>query len=163
MQTILQSYLILNDIRSAHNVGSLFRTADCMGVSKIFLCGTTPTPLDRFSRKRKDIAKVALGAEDSVSWEYQENILEVIEKLKQDNYTIVSLEQDPRALSLKEVAQNTAQKNTALVVGNEVEGVSKEILDKSDFIAEIPLRGSKESLNVSVASGIALFIFSLEQ
>ena len=86
--------LILDDIRSVYNVGSLLRTADAVGVCKVYMCGYTPTPIDRFGRKRKDIAKTALGAEDSVEWEYCEDIKKLINLLKKENYFIISLEQD---------------------------------------------------------------------
>lgn len=146
--------LILDNLRSIENVGSIFRTADGFGVSKIVLTGTTPAPLDRFSRVRTDLAKVALGAEKSVSWEYQTNTLNVVEGLRKDGYKILALEQDNRSRRLKELVPPD---KFAIVVGNEVGGVQKEILDVADVIVEIPMEGAKESLNVSVATGVALF------
>ncbi|MBX4189586.1 TrmH family RNA methyltransferase [Candidatus Parcubacteria bacterium] len=148
--------LVLDNIRSVENTGSIFRTAEGLGVAKIYLVGTTPTPLDRFGRKRADFAKVSLGSEDLIKWEYVENVQEAIDNLRSQNFKIISLEQDPRATKLE---PNTKPLEPfALVVGNEVDGVSKEALDLSDEIVEIEMRGEKESLNVSVATGIALYV-----
>ena len=149
-------YLILHNIRSTHNVGSIFRTADAAGVKKIYLCGYTPTPIDRFGRKRKDIAKVALGAEETVEWEHFEKIEELIDKLKKENKQIVALEQDKSSVSYKDFV---LEKDTAFILGEERNGIEKEILDKCDAVVEIPMKGKKESLNVSVATGIVLFRF----
>lgn len=147
--------LVLDNIRSVENTGSIFRTAECLGVSKIYLIGTTPTPLDRFDRKRSDFAKVALGAEEMVEWEYGQNIQEVIEELKEQEFKIFALEQDPRAQKIEAISQQLEP--FALIVGNEVEGVSRVALDMADEIVEIKMKGQKESLNVSVATGIALY------
>ena len=149
-----QISLILHDIRSTHNVGSMFRTADAAGVSKIFLTGYTPTPVDTFGRARSDIAKVALGAEETIPWEYYRNPLAAINKLKKEKVNIVAIEQDPNAVDYKKVK---VKYPVAFLVGNEVGGISKNLLKKCDVIAEIPIRGKKESLNVSVAIGVALF------
>lgn len=158
-------YLILNDIRSAHNVGSMFRTADTAGIKKIFLTGYTARPVDRFNRPVKEIAKTALGAEKTISWEHEPNVLKIIKKLKKEGVEIIALEQSPKAVDYKKVKIKT---DTAFVVGNEVLGVSEEIIEEVDVVAEIPMQGKlarnrptddkgKESLNVSVALGIALF------
>ncbi|OHB10409.1 MAG: hypothetical protein A3H60_00220 [Candidatus Zambryskibacteria bacterium RIFCSPLOWO2_02_FULL_44_12b] len=149
------SILILENIRSVENTASIFRTAEGFGVSKIILIGTTPTPIDRFSRKRQDFAKVSLGSEDSISWEYRAEIMSVIREFKNEGFQIISLEQAPGAYRLRDF-QTTSQ--FALVVGNEVDGVSRGVLDNSDAIVEIPMQGQKESLNVSVATGVALFV-----
>ena len=146
--------LVLDNIRSVENVGSLFRTAECLGVQKIILVGTTPTPLDRFGRKRKDVAKVALGAEELVPWEYVKTIEGSLETLKGEGYAVVALEQHERSEDLRDVK---ALRKFALILGNEVEGVSKAALEMSEKIIEIQMEGKKESLNVSVAGGIALF------
>jgi 23S rRNA (guanosine2251-2'-O)-methyltransferase len=146
--------LILNDIRSTHNVGAIFRTADACGISKIYLIGTTPTPVDRFGRDRKDVAKTALGAEKTIPWEYLENIEPLIEKLKKDNFTIVAIEQSEDSVDYKKVH---LENDSAIILGAEVTGISKEVLDMCDIIAEIPMMGEKESLNVSVATGVVLF------
>lgn len=158
-------YLILNDIRSAHNVGSMFRTADTAGVKKIFLTGYTPRPIDRFNRPVKEIAKTALGAEKNISWEYETEALKVIQNLKKEKVEIIALEQYHEALDYKKVK---IKSDTAFLVGNEVLGIPEEIIKNVDVVAEIPMQGKlarnrpsddtgKESLNVSVALGVALF------
>mgnify|MGYP001589632100 CR=1 FL=1 len=149
-----QKILILENIRSVHNVGAIFRTADAIGISEIILTGYTPTPKDRFGRIRKDFIKASLGAEKNVLWRTFPTTKEEIEILKKENFTIISLEQVPRAIHYKKYIPKG---NCALIVGNEVSGVSKEVLTLSDTVIFIPMRGKKESLNVSVATGIALF------
>jgi tRNA G18 (ribose-2'-O)-methylase SpoU len=146
--------VILHDIRSVENVGSIFRTADAAGVSKIFLSGITPTPLDRFGRKRRDMAKVSLGAEETVLWEKTEDVNSLIRQLKEGNFFIVAIEQGIRAVSYTRVPKS---KKIAFVFGNEVDGVPTALLDTCEMIAEIPMAGKKESLNVAVAAGIVLF------
>ena len=148
--------IVLDNIRSAHNVGSIFRTADAAGVARLCLCGTTPIPVDRFGRKRNDIAKVALGAEETVTWEYCKTTRECIEKLKQDNFELIAVEQDKRSIDYQTL-QLTGGLGSAFIFGDEVGGVSAEILDAVNTIIEIPMRGKKESLNVSVSVGIILF------
>lgn len=145
--------VILHNIRSAHNVGSIFRTSDARGVSRIYISGYTPAPKDKFGRIRKEIAKTALGGEFTVSWS-KENIFKVIEKLKKEGFEIICIEQYKNSISY----QNLKTKNKiVLIPGNEVKGLSKNILEKSDKIVEIPMVGKKESLNVSVSFGIVLF------
>jgi len=151
MQTV---YLILQDIRSVHNVGSILRTADAAGVSKVLLCGCTPTPLDRFGRKRKDVAKVALGAEDVVKWEHVETVEAAIQQCKEEGVTVVAVEQCKTSVPYTEFV---CEKPTVFVMGEETKGVPEEVLKQCDKIVEIPMRGEKESLNVSVATGIVLF------
>ncbi len=146
--------VLLHDIRSTHNVGSMFRTSDAAGISKIYLSGFSPTPLDRFKRPRKDIAKVALGAEKTIPWEEVVSPIELIKKLKKEGFEIVGLEQSPKSVDYKKVK---IKKPTLFVVGSEVTGVDSKILSLCDKIVEIPMLGDKESLNVSVAFGIALF------
>ncbi len=148
--------LILHDIRSVVNVGAMFRTADAIGVRKIILSGTTPAPIDRFGRIRDDFAKSALGAEKSVSWERSEDILKILKGLKADKYTLYALEQSPKSIDYKEVSVKRGTK-IALIPGAEVTGVPKDVLKLADYILEIPMYGQKESLNVSVATGIALY------
>ena len=150
----MKRILILNDIRSVINVGAIFRTADVVGITKIYLTGYTPAPVDRFDRKRRDFAKAALGAEKSVSWEQREDVNELIAELKKDGCQIVALEQSEKSVDYKTVEVTD---NTAVIVGNEVDGVPQSILDQCDVIAEIPMLGMKESLNVSVATGVFLF------
>jgi len=151
--------VILADIRSSYNVGSIFRTSDALGVDKIFLTGYTPAPKDAFGRVNKEIAKVALGGEVSVAWESSVNTLSVIKKLKAKGFKIVAVEQDERALDYKKFKITNP---TVFVFGNEVEGLAPKIISACDDVLEIPMRGEKESLNVSVAFGIALArIFNL--
>lgn len=154
MKKAKENILILHDIRSVENVGAIFRTADAAGVDKIYLTGYTPAPIDRFGRKRKDLAKSALGAEEFVKWEVKKNILPLLTKLKKEKYRIIAIEQDKNSGDYKKV--KTEEKN-AFLVGTEVSGIPKNILKKCDTVAEIPMKGKKESLNVSVATGVALF------
>ncbi len=147
-------YVILDNIRSVHNVGSIFRTCDAAGVEKIILCGTTPTPLDRFGRTRKDLAKVSLGAEKTVPWEYEETTQAAIARLKEEGASIVAVEQTEGAIDYKKLV---IAGPTAFVFGNEVDGVSREALALCDAAIEIPMAGRKESLNVAVTVGIILF------
>lgn len=149
-----EKFVILDNIRSVFNVGSIFRTADTLGVTKIFLCGCTPTPKDRFGRKRKDLAKVALGAEESVAWEHCEDVEKLFRRLKKDGVQIIALEQNSKSIDYKKVK---AKYPTAIILGEEVHGLSQKILNLADTIAEIPMQGKKESLNVSVSFGIAGF------
>lgn len=146
--------IILDNIRSVHNVGSIFRTADTLGISKIYCIDTTPTPVDRFNIKRKDFAKVSLGAEDSIPWEHISDAVAIVKKLKKEGFQIIALEQAENSIDYKKSIGHT---KTAIILGNEVEGVSKELLKQCDEIAEIPLVGKKESLNVSVSAGIFLY------
>ena len=153
-----ENILILNDIRSTQNVGAMFRTADAAGITKIYLVGYTPAPLDRFGRKRGDIAKSALGAEEFVEWESVKSITPLISKLKKLGYQIIAIEQDEKSIDYKTLRLRSGQeKKLAFVVGTEVSGIPKNILKKCDVIAEIRMKGKKESLNVSVATGVALF------
>jgi len=146
--------LILPDIRSAINVGAIFRTADAVGVSKIYLTGYTPRPTDKFGRIQKDIAKSALGAETWIHWEYKKSLVPLMSTLKKKGYKIIAIEQDKRAVDYRKI--KIADKS-AIIMGPEILGLPKKILDKCDVIAEIPMHGKKESLNVSVACGVALF------
>lgn len=146
-------YLLLHDIRSVHNVASVFRTADCLGATKIFLTGYTPAPIDRFARVRKDFAKVSLGAEKSVAWEYFPTTESLLKILKKQKVSIIAFEQSPKSVDYRKIK---ISKPTALIFGNEVLGVPEKILKECDVIAEIPMRGEKESLNVSVTVGIGL-------
>jgi len=154
MGTKAQNILILEDIRSSHNVGAMFRTADAVGISKIYLTGYTPAPIDRFGRERADLAKSALGAQNSVPWEQVSTVIPLLTQLQKEGYTIVALEQDVRSVDYKTIVPHG---NIAVVVGNEIEGVSAEVVSLADVVAEIPMRGEKESLNVSVAAGVVLF------
>ena len=147
---------VLDNLRSVYNVGSIFRTCNAVGIEKIYLCGTTPTPLDKKGMKRKDFAKVALGAEDTVAWEYSENASECVNKLKEEGYYIISLEQDKNSTDYKDISIK-GKENVTFVIGNEVDGIAHDIIKLSDAIAEIPMIGTKESLNVTIAFGIVVY------
>ena len=147
-------------------MGSLFRTADAAGIDTLYLCGITPTPIDRFGRPQKDIAKTALGAEKFVAWEKigllstPTATLALIKKLRAENVFVVAVEQSPASTDYKKIriaARVAHKKDIALIVGDEVRGLPQSILRAADCIAEIPMRGKKESLNVAVAFGIAVF------
>jgi len=150
-----ENILILPDIRSAINIGAMFRTADAVGINKIYLTGFSPRPTDKFGRIQKDIAKSALGAENFIEWEYKKNLLPIINKLKQNGYIIIAIEQDKKAIDYRKVY--IKNKKVAIIMGPEVAGLNQGVLNKCDIIAEIPMYGKKESLNVSVACGVALF------
>lgn len=150
--------LLLDNIRSVHNVGSIFRTAETLGITRIYCGGTTPTPLDRFGRKRRDFSKVALGAEDCMEWEHVEDSTDLVKRLKKDRFDVICLEQSGRSVDYKTVdIKNSLHDKALIILGAEVDGVAPELLELSDVIAEIPMRGKKESLNVSVAAGVFLF------
>ncbi len=187
--------VVLNDIRSNENVGSIFRTCDAAGVSKIFLCGYTPAPVDRFGRENKGLTKASLGAERWVLWEKVESLQGAIEKIKQlpsgnsqkctdifllensscsaqsasqgifDNThsgscLVVGVEQSENSIDYRELKKSTllaSSSQLALVFGNEVGGLSQEDLKLCDLVAEIPMHGRKESLNVAVSVGVVLF------
>jgi tRNA G18 (ribose-2'-O)-methylase SpoU len=149
--------VLLHNIRSVHNVGSVFRTSDAAGVSNVFLSGYTPTPVDRFGYARKDLSKVALGAEKTVPWEYEKNAFRIIAKLRAEGWQIVGVEQDKHSIDYRKFR---ADKPTLFVLGNEVRGISPALRNKCDRLIEIPMQGKKESLNVSVAAGIILFSVS---
>jgi tRNA G18 (ribose-2'-O)-methylase SpoU len=146
--------VILENIRSAYNVGSIFRTADGSGVKKLYLAGYTPTPVDRFGRTQNEIKKTSLGASETLEWEQVPDIQSCIQKLKTDGYTVVAVEQTPTSISLQDFLP---PQQVAYIFGNEVEGVSDESCALADTIVEIPMLGQKESLNVSVAVGITLY------
>ena len=157
-KTKQENILIMADIRSTQNVGAMFRTADAAGISKIYLTGYTPAPVDRFGRKRKDVAKSALGAEEYVKWESKKSLPTLTTKLKKEGFQIIAIEQAKNSIDYKTLRLRSGQEGGfVFIVGNEVMGIPKNILKKCDIIAEIPMRGKKESLNVSVATGVALF------
>ena len=149
-----ENILIFHNIRSVQNVGAMFRTADAAGVNKIYLTGYTPAPLDRFGRKRKDLAKSALGAEEYVPWEQKKNLPALISKLKSGKFLIIGIEQAKNSVNYKKLK---LKNKNAFILGAEVTGIPKSILKKCDVISEIPMHGKKESLNVSVALGVVLF------
>lgn len=142
--------VILDDIRSMNNVGSIFRTADAFRLAGLCLCGITARP------PHPDIHKTALGAEDSVSWEYFPSVIDAVEQLKADGYTICSVEQAEGSISLEDFSPQK-DGHYALILGNEVKGVNQEAIDRSDLCLEIPQFGTKHSLNVSVTAGIVIW------
>ena len=146
--------LILHNIRSAHNIGSIFRTADAVGVSEIFLTGYSPRPIDKYGKPQKEISKTALGAEVTIPWNYEKNVSKIIKKLKLERVQIIAIEQDKNSVDYKKIKPKFP---TAFILGNEVKGISKQLLKSCDVIAEIPMKGNKESLNVSVSAGVVLF------
>ena len=153
--------VILDNVRSSLNVGSIFRTSSGIGIDKIYLCGITPTPFEtakKFegqNKKRKDFIKTSLGSEDEIDWEYKENILDLIKELKKENFEIISLEQNERSIDYKTL--KIENENVAIVIGSETDGVQKEVLDLCDIITEIPMLGLKESLNVTIAYAILVY------
>ena len=142
--------IVLDDIRSLHNIGSVFRTADAFLIEKIYLCGITATP------PNKEIHKTALGATETVAWEHNANVLEVIENLKQQDITVLAIEQVETAVFLQDFSIEK-DKKYALVFGNEVFGVSQEAVAICDGCIEIPQLGTKHSLNISVSTGIVVW------
>ncbi len=146
--------VILDNIRSAHNVGSVFRTCDAFLIDKIILCGITAIP------PNKEIRKTALGSSESVDWRYYKNTEEVIMKLKKKDYQIIAVEQANKSIKLESFKPEN-EKKYAIIFGNEIKGISQKILDNSDSVIEIPQFGTKHSLNVSVSAGIVIWdIFS---
>lgn len=154
--------VILYNIRSLYNVGSIFRTADAVGVGKIYLCGITPKPVDEFSRLRPQLTKVSLGAEKYIPWEKVFGTSRLIGRLKKEKYKIFAVEQSKKSIPYYKIPKSYIPMPTGrqvnskfcLILGSEVKGLPPSILKKSDKILEIPMLGQKESLNVSVAFGI---------
>jgi tRNA G18 (ribose-2'-O)-methylase SpoU len=142
--------VILDNIRSLNNIGSVFRTSDAFLVEKIYLCGITATP------PNKEIHKTALGATDSVDWEYNESTIDVVEKLKTENVEIISIEQAENAVMLDKFKVED-NKKYAIIFGNEVKGVDQKVVSASDKVIEIPQYGTKHSLNISVSAGVVIW------
>lgn len=151
---IFSKILILHNIRSAQNVGSLFRTADAVGIEKVFLSSITPQPVDRFGREVGAITKTALGAEKNLAWQNYENLEDLLQSLKKEGFQIIAIEQSLKAVDYKNIK---SKEKIAFILGNEVEGLKAEILQLVDVVAEIPMQGDKESLNVAVAGGVAMY------
>ena len=168
--------VILHNIRSLYNVGSVFRTADAVGIEKIYLCGITPKPVDEFGKPRQQLIKVSLGAEKYVEWEYFKSAVRLIDKLKKENYKIFAIEQSKKSIPYYKIhlpvqRSLNRQVKIALVLGNEIKGLPQSILSRAERILEIPMHGAmvrqahhprrigrgKESLNVAVAFGIIIF------
>ena len=142
--------VVLDNVRSRNNIGSVFRTSDAFRVDTIYLCGITSTP------PNAEIHKTALGAEDSVKWIYSKETLDVVNNLKNDGYTVFSIEQAESSISLENIELDK-QKKYAVILGNEVYGVQQSVIDASDDCIEIPQFGTKHSLNVSVTAGIVIW------
>lgn len=179
VKTSAKNIVVLPDIRSAYNIGSIFRTCDAVGIDEIVLSGCTPRPLDKFNRVQKEIAKTALGAEKNIPWVYEENSKKAVQKLKKQGFYIIGVECKDAVLknkikvpvvdykridivATKGVVGESANKNkgahsVAFVFGNEVDGIAKDIMSLCDVIADIKMKGNKESLNVSVSAGIVLY------
>ena len=149
----LRVTVVLDNVRSEMNVGSVFRTADAFLIERICLCGLTPQP------PKAEIHKTALGAEESVDWQYYPTTLDCINQLKEDGYRICSIEQVHDSVSLDQYVIEPGRK-TAIVLGNEVKGVSQEVVDASDVCIEIPQHGTKHSLNISCCAAIVMWCFS---
>jgi len=146
--------VVLDNVRSLNNIGSVFRTSDAFLVEKIYLCGITATP------PHKDIHKTALGSTETVDWEYVENIMDLVNRLKSDNIKVISIEQAENATMLNDF-QPEPNTTYALVFGNEVKGVKQEVVSASDLVLEIPQFGTKHSLNISVSTGVVIWdVFS---
>jgi tRNA G18 (ribose-2'-O)-methylase SpoU len=142
--------IILDNIRSLNNIGSVFRTADSFLIQKIYLCGITAIPPHR------DINKTALGSTESVAWEYAENTIDLVQKLKEEKVKILSIEQAEQSISLEKFNPSSTE-TYAVIFGNEVKGVSQEVVSASDEVIEIPQYGTKHSLNISVSAGVVLW------
>jgi len=168
--------VVLHNIRSLHNVGSIFRTADAAGIKKIYLCGITPSPIDQFGKPRQQLVKVSLGAEKYVEWEKVKTIRKLIDDLKKQKYKIFAVEQNKKSIPYYKIKTSStftreSRRKIVLVLGNELRGLPPSILKRADKILEIPMRGAmvrqahhprrtghgKESLNVAVAFGIIVF------
>lgn len=140
--------VVLDNIRSMNNVGSVFRTSDCFRIEKLLLCGITATPPHR------EIRKTAIGAEETVEWEYFEHTRDAIQQLKVEGYKIIAIEQTENSIGL---SQFTPEKKTVVVFGNEVDGVSDEVIAMCDTVVEIPQFGTKHSFNIAVSAGIVIW------
>lgn len=145
--------VVLPDIRSAHNTGAFFRTADACGVSKIFICGYTAPPPHKY------IAKVSLGAEDAVPWEYVEEVEDVIDRLHGDGFQVIAVEQTAHSIDYRGAEYSN---KVALIFGNEVRGLSTEVTDQCDLAVELPMAGVKQSVNVSVCGGVMLYALAYQ-
>lgn len=158
----MNKIVILDNIRSAHNVGSVFRSSDGAGVERVYLVGPTPTPTDRFGRPQPEIVKTSLGASESMKWEHvgssgSRSVAEAVslcQELQKEGYTVVAVEQSKDSISFYDFE---VPEKVAYIFGAEVEGVQQELIEVADIVLEIPMNGIKESLNVSVTAGIVLF------
>lgn len=157
MPRTMEMYSILHNIRSAHNVGAIFRTADGAGVQKIFLSGYTPQPVDRFGRVQEEIKKTSLGATESVAYEVVPDIQACITQLYTEGFEVVAVEQTPKAIHYNTFL---CPQKVAFIFGNEITGIESEVLAMVSTHIILPMRGMKESLNVSVCAGIVMYHFA---
>ena len=146
--------LFLHNIRSAHNIGAMFRTAEAAGIDEVILSGYSPGPLDRFGREDKKVTKASLGAHEMIRWKHVEDSFGSLKGLQEDGYSLAAVEQHVKSIDYKTYIP---QEKQVIIMGNEVTGVEQSILELADTILEIPMAGQKESLNVSTACGIVLF------
>ena len=152
---------VLHNIRSLHNVGSIFRTSDAVGVKKIYLCGYTPQPFDEYGLPRGPLVKTAIGAEHTVKWEKRGSTAHLLDELKKAGYKIYAVEQGKGSVRADHLRFSKKElERTVLVVGNEIKGLSPGVLRRADKLLELPMRGKKESLNVAVAFGIVAYAIS---
>lgn len=151
--------VVLDDVRSLYNVGSVFRSADAFRVEKIVLCGITATP-DTNMKTAQEIHKTALGAEESVSWKYEPSAEQAVSNLREEGYKLLAVEQAHGATMLNDFVPDCENQKYAVVLGNEVKGVHQEVVDACDSCLEIPQYGTKHSLNVSVTAGIVIWHFA---
>ncbi|MEX2054220.1 MAG: TrmH family RNA methyltransferase [Candidatus Colwellbacteria bacterium] len=147
--------VVLHNIRSIHNVASIFRTADAVGVEKMYLCGITPGPVDRLGKNRDQFIKVSLGAERNVPYENRVSTTNVLNELEDEGYQILAIEQSKDSVPYNKF--KTRKRKIALILGSEVAGLPSAILKKADTTLEIPMEGKKESLNVSIAFGVVAY------
>lgn len=148
----MKKYLILPNIRSCHNVGAMFRNADAFGFDRLYLVGYTAQP------PKPQIDKVSLGAETWINWEHRDELGALIQEMREKNVMILGLEKGERSMGIGELG--SIEKDIALIVGNEVDGISEEALALCDTVVHIPMHGKKESLNVSVAAGVAMYVLA---
>jgi 23S rRNA (guanosine2251-2'-O)-methyltransferase len=148
--------LVLDNLRSVFNVASLFRSANGAGITSIICCGTTPTPTDRFDRLREDFEKVSLGAQNAIAWEYAENTKKTIKELKKQDFYVCAIEQNKNSIVYSDFSFKKEEK-VVLVLGTEVTGIDKKVIALCDGCLEIPMLGSKESLNVCIAGSIVMY------
>ena len=150
--------VVLHNIRSLYNVGSIFRTADAAGIEKIYLCGITPKPVDEFGKPRTQLTKVSLGAEKYLAWEKVGSTARLLDNLKKQGYKIFAIEQNKKSTPYYKIPKSyILNSKFCLVLGNEIRGLPLSILKRADKILEIPMQGKKESLNVAIAFGIIAF------
>jgi tRNA G18 (ribose-2'-O)-methylase SpoU len=148
--------IVLDNIRSCHNVGSILRTVDCAGGKEVYLCGYTPGPLNKYGFENTKLTKVSLGAEDTVEWKHFENTLDAVKNLKSEGYMVLAIEQCQDSQDIYDLQID--KRKVALIFGNEKEGVSSEVLNIVDGKVEIPMFGEKKSLNVATTVGVVMFL-----